>query len=174
MQPNIELEQEDISQESSHCLQKVVFECVENENHVKSSESVKHCVENESEVKSPELVKPAKDIVIENNKQCESIYPSIGVQSASIQNQCHSETETPLNIEKTDNKIKSFVERTMIKSVYPDLKSIQYCEKVEDITSIQTLVKTYTEEYLYKTYMEATKHFQEFHTVCYRLICVPT
>lgn len=152
MHPNIELQQEDVvSKESSQSKQDVTSDSEENKNEIKSSELVKY---------------PAKDILMENITKCESIYPSMGLKSSSIQNQIRSEIETPLNIEKTDNKIKAFAERTMIKSVYPDLKSIQYCEKVVDITSIQTLVKTYTEEYVYKTCMEATKRYQEFHMVC--------
>ncbi|KAF8791257.1 Ectopic P granules protein 5 like protein [Argiope bruennichi] len=52
--------------------------------------------------------------------------------------------------------------RTEIMNVYPNLKSIQHCEKIEDIESMRTIVQTYTEEYTNKTYNEAVKRCQKF------------
>ncbi|GBM18130.1 Ectopic P granules protein 5 [Araneus ventricosus] len=52
--------------------------------------------------------------------------------------------------------------RTEIKNVYPNLKSIQHYEKIEDIESMRTIVQTYTEEYTNKTYNEAVKRCHKF------------
>ncbi|GIY27749.1 ectopic P granules protein 5 [Caerostris extrusa] len=58
--------------------------------------------------------------------------------------------------------LSGFDEKTEVKNVYPNLKSIQHCEKIEDIESMRTIVQTYSEEYTSKTYNEAVKGCQKF------------
>ncbi|CAL1267710.1 unnamed protein product [Larinioides sclopetarius] len=55
--------------------------------------------------------------------------------------------------------------RTEIKNVYPNLKSIEHCVKIEDIESMRAIAETYTEEYTFKIYNEAVKRCREFAAV---------
>ncbi|CAL1278001.1 unnamed protein product [Larinioides sclopetarius] len=55
--------------------------------------------------------------------------------------------------------------KTEIKNVYPNLKSIQHCVKIEDIESMRAIAETYTEEYTFKIYNEAVKRCREFPAV---------
>ncbi|KAG8195033.1 hypothetical protein JTE90_029615 [Oedothorax gibbosus] len=135
-------------QESSQCLENVISDSLKDQNITKTSDL-------------------ATRLVTESDAKVQSIYPSTVPKSSAevAQNKFYPDLKVSLIDEQVETKTKSVSEKTIIKSVYPDLRSIQYCEKVEDITSIQTLVRTHTEEYLHKTCIEATKRLHEFHMV---------
>ncbi|GFU50163.1 hypothetical protein TNCV_300111 [Trichonephila clavipes] len=68
-------------------------------------------------------------------------------------------------ISDTVKTLNVFREKTETKNVYPDLKSIQHCEQMEDIESLRILTQTYTEEYLNKTVNGAVESCLEFQKV---------
>ncbi|GFY71712.1 ectopic P granules protein 5 homolog [Trichonephila inaurata madagascariensis] len=133
------------SKEADNCLEKADESMHESKSCTEDGSQVIQVKSNDQKENSKEEIESSKpENVVLETKEFSYLY------------------EEKKRISDTVKTLNVFREKTETKNVYPDLKSIQHCEQMEDIESLRILTQTYTEEYMSKTVNGAVKRCREF------------